>query len=238
VSGAQKTWLPALAVTAGAAGAYWARRTHATSGEQRQALPGDDLVPAPDWQATRAITIDAAPSEVWPWLVQMGYPKYRAGWYAPYYLDRLVWRIKERSSEELRADLQDLAVGDRVPDSPDWSVYFVVDELEAEQHLVLRSTTHLLPPYKNLMFTWTFALRPLDEGARTRVIMRARTSFTPIWPRPAVWLFLRLVMDPGDAVEAGSILLGLKRRVERRLDGRISAPSTGGATERLPRIAA
>ena len=44
----------------------------ATADEWRTALPGDELLPEPALQLTRAITIDAPPSRVWPWLVQMG----------------------------------------------------------------------------------------------------------------------------------------------------------------------
>ena len=35
-------------------------------------LPGDDLLTDADIVATRAITIDAPPGDIWPWLVQMG----------------------------------------------------------------------------------------------------------------------------------------------------------------------
>ncbi len=35
-------------------------------------LPGDELLPDPDGSSTRAITIDAPASAVWPWLAQMG----------------------------------------------------------------------------------------------------------------------------------------------------------------------
>jgi hypothetical protein len=198
-----------------AAAERWTRATRATDIERLGPMVGDEAIPKPDWDATRAITIEAPPHRVWPWIVQMGFPKYRAGWYAPYYLDRIVWRVKERSAEVIRPDLQHLEVGDRVPDSPDWSTYFTVTDVEPERHLVMRSTTHLLPPYEDLIFVWAFELRGRDDGQRTRVVMRARTSFTPVWPRLAMWLFLRLAMDPGDIVEAGSMLHGIKRRVER-----------------------
>jgi hypothetical protein len=67
-----------FAVVAGGAACYWAFwRTPcltwgATSGEAQQSLPGDDLIPAPDLLSTRAVTVDAPPSAIWPWLMQMG----------------------------------------------------------------------------------------------------------------------------------------------------------------------
>jgi hypothetical protein len=36
-------------------------------------MPGDEIVPKASFNATRAITIDAPPERVWPWIVQMGY---------------------------------------------------------------------------------------------------------------------------------------------------------------------
>jgi hypothetical protein len=54
-------------------------RSGATREEESRALPGDDLVPCPRWEATRAVTIDAPSVEVWPWVAQMGYG--RGGWY-------------------------------------------------------------------------------------------------------------------------------------------------------------
>ncbi|MFB6317118.1 hypothetical protein [Saccharicrinis sp. FJH54] len=43
------------------------------------ALPGDSIVSSPSYIATRTITIDAKPREIYPWLVQMG--KKKAGMY-------------------------------------------------------------------------------------------------------------------------------------------------------------
>ena len=57
----------------------YGRRSGATDEEVRRPLPGDDLVPEPMWQSTRAVTIAAPPAQVWPWIVQMGYPAFRAG---------------------------------------------------------------------------------------------------------------------------------------------------------------
>ncbi len=58
----------------------WHLRWMASDEEVNRSLPGDDLVPHPTISLTRAITIEAPPAVVWPWLVQMGYR--RAGWYS------------------------------------------------------------------------------------------------------------------------------------------------------------
>jgi hypothetical protein len=48
------------------------RRSGALPCEQQRPLPGGELVPEPNWQATRAETIRASAGAVWPWLVQLG----------------------------------------------------------------------------------------------------------------------------------------------------------------------
>ena len=60
-------------------------RWGATDEEVARPYPGHDLVPDGTRGGTMAITIDAPPTRVWPWLAQMGYG--RAGWYSWDHLD-------------------------------------------------------------------------------------------------------------------------------------------------------
>jgi hypothetical protein len=193
------------------------RRTGASRREAGAPLAGDGIVSSPRWRSTRGITIDAPPRSVWPWLVQMGFPAHRAGWYTPHWLDRLMWRIGERSSDRVRPELQGLATGDPVPDSRDWSVYFTVAELVPERALVLHSTRHLLKPARAVDFTWAFILRPVGAG-RSRLLIRARARYEPAWAA----LVLEPLIGPGDALNASVMLRGIKARAEGRRD----APST------------
>ncbi len=50
----------------------WMDRWGATDAEVAASLPGDKLVPAPIYYYNRAITIKAAPEQIYPWLLQMG----------------------------------------------------------------------------------------------------------------------------------------------------------------------
>ncbi len=59
----------------------------ATAEEATWTLPGDELLVDPDIVATRAITIEAPPAAVWPWLVQMG--PGRAGAYTYDWIENL-----------------------------------------------------------------------------------------------------------------------------------------------------
>ena len=88
---------------------HWHRRWGATDAEVAAAMPGDELVPGSQIFCTRAITIDAPPEAVWPWLVQVGFGK--AGFYSNDLLDNLAHPSASRILEEF----QDPKVGDWVP---------------------------------------------------------------------------------------------------------------------------
>jgi hypothetical protein len=68
-----------LAVVAAVLLRPWMDRWGASPAELAAALPGDNLVPAPATGYTRAITIEAPPQAVFPWLLQLGAD--RAGLY-------------------------------------------------------------------------------------------------------------------------------------------------------------
>lgn len=185
-------------------------RSGVCSAELRAALPGDGIVADPVWSSTRATTVAAAPAAVWPWIVQMGYPAARAGWYTPHWLDRLQWGIAERSAEEIRPGLQQLRVGDRVPDSRDGSVFFTVAQLVAGRALVLHSTRHILRPIRSVDFSWAFCLA--DAGrCFTRLTIRARVWCAPRWAGIALEPLLGL----GDFINAEAMLRGIRARAER-----------------------
>ena len=77
------------------------------------AFPGDDIVDNPSFNATRGITVNAPPENIYPWIVQMGLG--RAGWYSYDLLDNLA----RKSEEEILPDLQRIQTGDLIPMSPD-----------------------------------------------------------------------------------------------------------------------
>src|SRR5262245_61133268 len=68
----------------------WYATWGASAQEVARSMPGDELVPAarPHAGSTRAITINAPTSAVWPWLVQLGQD--RAGFYSYELLEDLV----------------------------------------------------------------------------------------------------------------------------------------------------
>jgi hypothetical protein len=198
-----------------AAAHAWARRTRATPEEKRKPLPGDDLVPRPNWQATRGVTIDAPREDVWPWLAQMGFPTHRAGWYTPYWLDRALFGIRAHSADRILPEFQDLHVGDQVLDSQRGNSYFIAAQVDPSGTLVLHSHTHPLPIYRDTNFSWAFVAQPALSD--TRLLMRARIAYTPVWPAPVVKSLVLVGFGIGDLLQAGAMLLGIKQRAENRI---------------------
>jgi hypothetical protein len=205
-------------------------------------LPGDDVVPNAPVSDTRALTIAAPPSAVWPWLVQMGFG--RAGWYSYDALD-----MRGTSAQRILPEFQTLTAGEIVPAYPGGG--FEVRVLEPGHALVLYLDTGLVRSQAeaakatgatatptNLQAggallgaaqpaefaaSWAFVLEPLD-GDRTRLIERFRIAFSG-GERPWTKYTLPL-MGFGVFAMVRRQLLGIRDRVERSI-GPAAATATG-----------
>ncbi|MCF4137235.1 hypothetical protein L1856_11200 [Streptomyces sp. Tue 6430] len=109
----------------------------ATREEAARPLPGDDLVPGADSRSTMATTLPAPPSQVWPWLAQMGCD--RGGWYSWDRLDN----GGRPSVDRLVPRWQGLEPGQRLASVPGGSAWFTVAVLVPERTLVLRADMRL-----------------------------------------------------------------------------------------------
>ena len=203
------------------------RRAGSTAGERRRALPGDGAVRHPQMVTDHAITIAAPPEAVWPWLTQMGW--HRGGFYTPLWVDRLLFPANRPSLDVLDPGLvRDLAAGDTIPDGPPGTAWYVVEEARPPGTLVLHSTTHMPPSWRErfgaaIDWTWSFHLTALP-GGRTRLHVRMRGRAAPWWLAAA---YLAAIV-PADSVMATSMLRGLKRRAEGTRPAGVPAASAPG----------
>lgn len=191
----------------------WARphqlRWGATDEEVQRPMPGDELNPNPKFLATRAITIEGKPEDIWPWLVQMGYR--RAGFYGYDILENLGSPRGIRSADRILPELQHFTVGDEVPISPVASMVFYA--IEPNRYLIWSGYTG------GGGFTW--ALYPVDEK-HTRLVSRIRWSHS--WRKPSQ-LALDLLTEFTDHLSVRKILQGVKGRVEGRIESMAQANS-------------
>ena len=171
----------------------WALTWGATGEEISRPMPGDQIMNDPTFNATRAVTVRAAPEDIWPWLVQMGYK--RAGFYSYDWLDN----DAVPSAEKILPEYQDLEVGDLIP----------MNEHSSIAVEVLESASSLLLVYGEGSWTWAWGLYREDSQS-TRLVTRLRTRPTGI--------VSRVLMDLFEIVMMRKCLLGIKRRAEASMD--------------------
>jgi hypothetical protein len=208
------TYLMAVAVAGYGGLQILGRRAGSTLGERTTPLPGDDLITRPNIVTNHAITIDAPPAAVWPWLTQLGW--HLGGYYTPRWVDRLLFPDNWPSLDHLDpALLRDLTVGDIIPDGKPGTAFFVVARAEAPHTLVLHSTTHVPPRWRRsgaaVDWTWTFRLTARPAGS-TRLHLRVRGRTCPRWLTTGY----QAALVPADFVMAVGMLRGIKHRAESR----------------------
>jgi hypothetical protein len=212
--GAAAGWLALILAVMGVTWAVgvegWSDRWGATDDEVAGTLPGDDLIEEPAMVTTRAVTVDAPPELVWPWIAQFG--QGRGGLYSYDWLERL-FGIDIASVDTILPGEQDIAVGDQIwitqPGYPA-DLGLVVADMEPGRALVLAASTPDRPAApEEAPWTWTFVVRSDGDGG-TRLIVRNRNA-TIGAVGDVVWD--RVVGPIGFAMERRTIL-GIAQRAE------------------------
>jgi hypothetical protein len=201
----------------------WHQRWGATDDEVRRPLPGDEEVPNPTVQSTRATTIGAPPQDVWPWIAQIGYVGYgRAGWYAFDFWDADAGR--GRSSWRVIPEAQRLEVGLLIGEEG-----LKVRSFEVNEHLVLAYhyprvewvlKEGLWPKFGECSLA--FVLQPTNDGG-TRLLVRTRFTLGGL----GVHLLWWPLFEVGDFFQQWRMLPGIKRRAEA---GSTGVPAVEGTT--------
>jgi uncharacterized protein YndB with AHSA1/START domain len=198
----------------------WYTRWGTVGDEAREPLPGDDLVPETSSMTTMAVTIDAPPEEVWPWLVQMGQD--RAGFYTYTWVENELLHLNFRNADRIVPEWQHLRVGDHVWFLPERYITPrfgpTVARIEPERALILTLDEQDQP----VPATWQFVLKPTAEGG-TRLLFRQRGSAA----QPLATRIPSLLMEPGYFYMERKMLLGIRERAERN---RPSPPRVALAT--------
>ncbi len=195
----------------------WHHRWGATDEETGRPLPGDDMIRDAKVAATHAVTIDATPDAIWPWLIQMG--QGRGGMYSYDWLDNLM-HLQMHSANHILPQLQDLKVGDIIPLEPGGGgppvrllepnrALLLGGKIDAESEGKFRVSDEV--PGAFFAVTWLFFLDPIGEQ-RTRLIERFRIDWSPRNLKNAAFIYAFL--EPGAFIMERGMLLGIKKRVE------------------------
>ncbi|MGE3076680.1 MAG: SRPBCC domain-containing protein [Dehalococcoidia bacterium] len=214
-------WLRVLPVACAASSAVYLTavrprviRAGATDQELESPFPGEGMIPGGTRSATMATTIEAPPSKVWPWLVQMGTD--RGGWYSWDKLDN----FGRKSADRIHPEWQPIAVGDKFFGTTDGSQSWLVAECEPDRFLSLRMSLDLRgrafdPGGPRPRFftdsTWSFLLSETEDG-KTRLVVSGYWALRPKWLQPLVSVFL---LEPSHWVMQKRQFANLKRLAEK-----------------------
>jgi hypothetical protein len=184
----------------------WHMRWGATDTEVGAAMPGDDVVPRVQFNATRAITIARPPQDVWPWIVQLGYR--RGG----FYTYDLVDNAGERSADRILDEYQRIEVGDMIPmfhESHGLAIAYRVDSFDVNEWMLWVHRPH---EDEEPDSTWSWRLERLPSE-RTRLVTRMKQDYR--WRTARLAMFNLILMEFGDFAMERRMLKGIKVRAER-----------------------
>ncbi|MEN8114964.1 MAG: hypothetical protein ABFS21_11330 [Actinomycetota bacterium] len=190
--------------------APWRRRWRTQWGtlpeERSLPLPGDDLVPDPNWGYNHAVSIAAPPEVVWPWIAQIG--QGRGGFYSFELLENM-FGCRITNAETILGGHQTVAIGDEIRLHPS------VPALRVAVVEIGRALALLGAPVESAVeenaTLWAFHV--LDDGpGRSRLVERGKTTHgTSLADRLS---FSPLLVEPIGFVMSREMLLGIKERAE------------------------
>jgi hypothetical protein len=184
----------------------------ATDEEIERAMPGDDMIANPAMASTYAITVEARPEDIWPWLMQIGYK--RGGFYSYEWIERSLG-VPMENVDRILPEYQELRPGDMIPLGPEGPHIPVV--------AVAPNRSLLLGGYDPVEggATWAWGLYPIDERS-TRLVTRFRMQWLDSWTLQGHFTSLTalrtlpmyLFFEPGAFLMVRKMLLGIKERAE------------------------
>jgi hypothetical protein len=181
----------------------WLLRWGSTSLERTKPLPGDLVVAQANSTCTRAITIQASPERVWPWLVQIG--QGRGGFYSYAWLENL-FGCEIVNADTIHPEWQDLKAGEGIRLHP--MVALPVAVLEVNRALVLGGPG--IPAQRIPPTSWAFVLEAAPGNA-SRLLVRWRSHT----PHTFLDLLLnRYALEPIHFTMERRMMLGIRERAE------------------------
>jgi hypothetical protein len=176
----------------------WQLRWGATDDEVKCIMSGDNIVKKPHFVATRAVSIEAPPTDVWKWIVQIG--SGRAGFYSIDWIDN----SNVPSSRSIVSKYQKIEKNYFIPFTPDQKNGMWVKDYQEPEYILWWD--------RKENGTWAWFLQQTEAG-NTRLITRLRTKYDFSFP----WIIYYILYDFGDIFMMRKCMLGIKERAEKRL---------------------
>ena len=155
----------------------WMDRWGATDNEVTAGYTGDDLVPSPRITYTRAVSINATPEEIYPWIVQLGAEK--GGMYSYEWFETGIVQCELVNADRIHEEWQDLKVGDPMKMCPGTSgpPPYEIAIIEPNHAIVMGHQDN-----GTWVEVWQFVLVP-EKDETTRLIIRSRNAARSPYPR-------------------------------------------------------
>jgi hypothetical protein len=177
-------------------------RLGASDGEVTRDMPSDEVVPHPNYVTNRAVSLEAPPADVWPWLAQLGESP-RGGFYSYVWVERLMG-MRVANADRILPEYQHPKVGDVLDGRGTMTVLGVHDG-----HWIALGP----PESANLWLStvWTLAICA-DGPGRARLVSRVRAHVKRWSPSSAL---IMAMMEPGQLIMELKMFAEIKKRAER-----------------------
>lgn len=179
----------------------------ATPEEVASAQPGDAILSSPLSNWTNAITIQAPPEQVWPWVAQLG--DSRGGYYSYTFIENRIgallgvedYNITYVNANEIHPEWQN-------PQKHDLLIKMLLEvyDLQPGEWLLANSVNEAMG------WSWLFRVYPHAGGQASRLVVRFRGA--PATPEAEPNAMMGVMMDAGDFVMTNKMLKGIALRAE------------------------
>jgi hypothetical protein len=181
-------------------------RWGATADEVNSVQPGDELTSDPLINWTNAISIDAPPEAVWPWIAQIG--DTRGGFYSYTFIENRVgaltgaadYNVVYHNADQIVAEWQNPVPGEEIIQGT-----LKIREVQPGEWLLADS-----PNPETLGWVWLWRVYPVNGGEQTRLINRFRIDIPTETDNPV----MTFVMSVGGFLMQQNMMQGIRTRAE------------------------
>jgi hypothetical protein len=183
----------------------------ATESEITRSLPGDDLTSNPTLLWTNAITVNATPEEVWPWIAQIG--DNRGGFYSYTFIENRVgaltgaedYHAVYTNANEIHPEWQNPQPGEPLIQGS-----IKVRQVEPGQYLLAES----IEP-SPFLWIWCWYVEPATGDTATRLLSRFAIEVPETMTANPVMDFM---LNAGGFVMHQNMMQSIKLRAEGRTE--------------------